>query len=394
VRALAILLACLVAACKSSPPTQANIKTEKPADANRHTAIVVDEPAQRKAGIVVQAAGSQVVAETVSATGEITYNEDESWTIGTVVAGRIVSIAAKVGDLVQAGQVLAQLHTHEVHDSRANYKNAVAEANRLQSALALAQRVRDRARRLHDLKAISREQLEHAEMDHRNAESALAKAQTDVDKERHHLVEFLNVPVEDQPESDFVPVRTPASGVVVERQANVGWVASPGQPVFRIANVSSLWMIANVSETDLVHLRPRQPVRVSVRAYPDRKFPGRIVRLGEELDHSTRTLRVRVLVPNQQGLLKPAMFATAEIDRPASRQVLVLPDSAIQDLNGHTIVFVRTAPDRFAVRAIETGRAGPGQKEVIAGLRENEPVVVKGSFILKSHLLRSSLEEE
>jgi len=389
VRALVAVLACVVASCKSDPPARANVETKKTS-----SEVVIEEAAQRSAGIVVQAAGSEVVPETITATGQITYNEDQSWSIGAVVDGRIVSMTAKVGDPVRAGQVLAQMHTHEVHDSRANYRNAVGEVSRLQSALAQAQRVRDRARRLFDLKAISKEDLEQAEMDHRNVESALEKAHTNVDKERHHLVEFLDVPVEDQPHGDFVPIKTPASGVMVERQASIGSAISAGQQLFRVANVSTLWMIANVNETGLAHLRQGQRVRIRVRAYPERTFSGRILRLGEELDPATRTLRVRVLVPNEHGLLKPEMYATAEIDRVASRQALVIPASAIQDLNGHKIVFVRVAPNRFAVRPIETGRAGPAQTEVVTGLRPNEPVVVKGSFILKSHLLRSSLEEE
>jgi cobalt-zinc-cadmium efflux system membrane fusion protein len=153
-------------------------------------------------------------------------------------------------------------------------------------------------------------------------------------------------------------------------------------------------MIANVNEADLAHLRPGQVVRVAVRAYPDRKFSGRVLRLGEQLDAATRTLRVHVLVPNQHGLLKPEMFATAEIDRPGTRDSIVIPDSALQDLNGHQVVFVRVAPDRFAVRPVQTAPAGAGQVEVVAGLRGNEPVVVKGAFVLKSHLLRSSLEGE
>jgi RND family efflux transporter MFP subunit len=153
-------------------------------------------------------------------------------------------------------------------------------------------------------------------------------------------------------------------------------------------------MIASVNESDLSHLRIGQPVRVSVRAYPDRRFSGRILRLGEELDPQTRTLQVRVHVPNERNLLKPQMFATAEIERATVRNMVVVPDSAIQDVGGHKVVFVRTAPDRFVLRPVQTGAAASGKTEVVAGLRAGETVAVRGSFILKSQLLRSSLEED
>jgi membrane fusion protein, heavy metal efflux system len=393
--AFAALLAC---SCKSSPPAQASVDQKASSEVNRASEVAIDAAAQQKAGIAVRNASGKASNEVITATGQITYNEDRSWTVGAVVDGRVVSVGVKPGDKVAAGQVLAQVHSHEVHDSRAEYKNALQEAARAQAVLAQADRTRERARRLFELKAGSREQLEHAELESRNAAAALEKAKTDAEKHRVHLVEFLGVAVDDAQkggaDDDSVPITAPEAGVVVERLATAGSAVTAGQQVFRLADLSSLWMIANVNEADLAHVRPGQAVRVAVRAYPDRKFSGRVLRLGEQLDPATRTLRVHVLVPNANGLLKPEMFAAAEIDRPGTRESVVIPDSALQDLNGHQIVFVRVAPNRFAVRPVQTAPSGAGEVEVIAGLQANEPVVVKGAFVLKSQLLRSSLEEE
>ena len=157
---------------------------------------------------------------------------------------------------------------------------------------------------------------------------------------------------------------------------------------------SSLWMIAKVAEGDLAQLRAGQPVKVLVRAHPGRTFSGKILRLGEALDPTTRTLQVRVLVPNPGGLLKPEMYATAEIERSSSRQALYVAEGAVQDLHGSRVVFVRTAPDRFEARPIDAVRTLNGRVEVAAGLKPGDLVAVKGSFILKSQLLRSSMEEE
>jgi cobalt-zinc-cadmium efflux system membrane fusion protein len=135
-------------------------------------------------------------------------------------------------------------------------------------------------------------------------------------------------------------------------------------------------------------------VRVIVRAHPGRAFSGRILRLGEELDPTTRTLKVRVLVPNEGRLLKPEMYAAAEIQRASSRSALFIPEAAAQELNGSRVVFVRTGPGRFQARAIDIAGTMNGRMEVTAGLKAGEQVVVKGSFVLKSQMLRGSLEEE
>jgi cobalt-zinc-cadmium efflux system membrane fusion protein len=390
---------CLGTSCSSNPPASTSTESNKRAGSEGTSEVVIDEAAQRKIGLVVQAVAPQVVHEVITSTGHIAYNEDQSWSVGSVTDGRVVSISAKVGDRVAVGQVLARIHSHDVHDSRAEYQKGADEVVRVRAALAQAERVRDRARRLFELKAMSKEQLEQAEMDQRNAQAAVDKAVADLEKRRAHLVEFLDVPAQDTAgpganHEDFIPIKSPGSGVVVERHASTGSAITAGQQLFRIANLSALWMIANVNEADLAHLRPGQTVRVSVRAYPDRKFIGRVLRLGEQLDPATRTLQVRVLVPNEHGLLKPEMFANAEIDRAAERERIVIPEAAIQDLNGHKIVFLQVAPTRFAVRALETTPAGAGQVAVVAGLKANDAVVVKGGFILKSQLLRSSLEEE
>lgn len=378
-------------AAKSNPPATQDKKAGE---------VRMDSLAQRNAGIAVTELRPQAVSESIAATGELTYNEEQTWTVGALLDGRITNVLVKAGDAVRQGQVLAQLHSHEVHDARAAFKKASADLGRYEAAASQARRMRDRAKRLLALKAASQQEVEVAESDVRSAETAVQNARTELEKERVHITEFLDVPLEDdahnQPghEDDFVPIKSPARGVVVEKKATAGTVVSSGDEVFRISNLSSLWMMASVNEADLQYLQVGQPVRVLVRAYPDRPFPGRILRLGEGLDPATRTLRVRVLVPNQGGLLKPEMYASAEVQRNKTREALVIPESAGQDLNGQRVVFVRTAPERFEPRLVEIRSLAGGNMEVVSGLRPGDLVVIKGSFLLKSELLKSSLQEE
>jgi cobalt-zinc-cadmium efflux system membrane fusion protein len=134
--------------------------------------------------------------------------------------------------------------------------------------------------------------------------------------------------------------------------------------------------------------------RVSVQAYPGRPFLGKIGKLGEELDPTTRTVRVRVEVPNSDGRLKPEMYASVEIDLGGSAPALFLAQEAAQEVSGQTVVFVRRAPERFEARAVQLGHTVGGAQEVLSGLKAGEAVVTRGSFALKSVLLKATLGGE
>lgn len=398
---LLCLLAAVLAGCGSREPANPEAKAEegKPAEKKKSGEITLSTESQQTAGIQTVALKLESLSETLQATGQFTVNEDQTWTVGALLDGRIVSVAARVGDRVKAGDVLARIHSHDVHDARAAYKSADLELARAKMSEGYAQRLRDRAKRLFDLKAGSQQELDTAEAGLKNAQSAVRDAQVKVEKEKTHIVEFLDIPLHDgvhsgADEDDYVPVKAPAAGMVIDRKATPGTVVSAGNEVFRITSTESLWMMANVNEADLGQLRIGQPVRILVRAFPNRPFRGKILRLGEQLDPTTRTLQVRVFVDNPGNLLKPEMFATAEIERGATREALFVPDSAAQDLHGSRVVFVKTGAQTFEPRTIEIARTMDNTMEVAAGLKPGEVVVVKGSFVLKSQLLKSSMEEE
>lgn len=384
----------LLTGCSSkAPEAAAKADPEPAAEAKAEAAgLVLTTDAQRKTGIVVEPVQFELVNEALSATGELTVNQERTWTVGSHIDGRVVSVHGNVGDVVKEGFVLARIHSHDVHESRANHRKASDELARAQSAARLARTLRDRAARLFELKAGSKQDVDIAEGQVREAETAVRNAETELQRARVHITEYLDVDLDS--DEDQVPIKAPASGLVIDRKVSVGTAVQQGQEMFRITDPSSLWMIANVAEADLAQLRVGQAVRVLVRAHPGRVFPGRILRLGEALDPTTRTLQVRVLMPNPGGLLKPEMYATAEIERQSTRQALYVPEDAVQDLSGSRVVFVRTAPDRFESRPIDVARTLGGRVEVANGLKAGEQIAVKGTFILKSQLLRSSMEEE
>jgi RND family efflux transporter MFP subunit len=181
---------------------------------------------------------------------------------------------------------------------------------------------------------------------------------------------------------------------VLVRNVTQGAVVTPAIDLFVISNLQSLWAIAEVNEEHLGQLRPGMPVRLYVQAWAKEPFPGRIAKLGESLDPQTRTVKVRVAVPNQADRLKPEMYATAEIDVGASRRAIFVSAEATQEIRGETVVFVRTAPDKFQARHVDTGRAIERSLEIVRGLSPGDLVAVSGAFVLKSEYLKASLSDE
>lgn len=398
-RASIALLILLATACRSREPNPKASTKEKAGASAGPGIVVLTEQSQKLAGLVTETLVAETVSDAIRAPGVLSLNEEQTFGVGAIVSGRLVSVAAGPGDFVSRGQILARMHSHEVHDSRASFRKAEEDLARAKTAEAYAMRMRDRAVRLFDLKASSRSEVERAEMELRNAQAAVQNAQAELERERIHLTEFLEVPANERGghahEGDDVPLRAPGAGTVVERHFPPGAVVSTGQEVFRISNLSSLWLIANVNEAELAGLRQGQSASISVRAYPDRAFSGRVLRLGESLDAATRTLKIRVLVPNAGGALKPEMFATATFTRSSSRAIVTIPEEGVQELSGVQVAFVQIAPDRFQARPVQTQPAAGGRLEVVAGaLKAGDRVVTKGAFAVKSQLLRASLEQE
>jgi cobalt-zinc-cadmium efflux system membrane fusion protein len=359
--------------------------------------VVMDAGMQRSAGVAVEEARVRSLPEVVRATARLTNDENRTWRVGAITDGRIVKVLANPGDTVRKGAVLARMHSHDIHEARAAYQKARSELARARSEEAYSLRARDRARRLYELKAGSLEQLEHAETELKNAQAVAANAEVELNRTRDHLTEFLGIPAEATgggEDSESIPVVSPAAGVVISRAVTPGTVVTPANDLFVLSDLGSLWAMAEVNEEYLARLRPGMAARITVQAYAGEAFTGRIAKLGEALDTATRTVKVRIDVPNRGGRLKPEMYAAAEIEMGASRPSVFVPQEATQEVRGQTVVFVRTAETRFEVRPVETGRSLNGEFEIVRGLKAGDAVAARGAFVLKSEFLKASLQGE
>ncbi len=175
---------------------------------------------------------------------------------------------------------------------------------------------------------------------------------------------------------------SPASGVVLELPPMAGRRFMAGEPLYKIADLSRLWLIAEVFEQDLAQVRVGQRARFTVEAYPDRAFEGRVAFVYPTLDPQTRTVKVRIELPNPKGLLKPAMFGTVELATGAARPVLAVPESAVIDSGRRRVVLIDRGEGRFEPREVQTGSRGDGWVEVREGVKAGEAVVVAANFLI------------
>lgn len=358
-------------------------------------ALSVEEQATGK--IETQPAETTDAAAMLRVSGRIARAADRTWRVGVRTNGLVRSVQANVGDTVRKGQILARFHADEVREERAKYRTAVSELQRLQAAATLARRNYDRAQSLLELKAASALQVDQARQDLVAADAAVKNAHTEVDRATDVLEDELRVPVEPKPgneEADQVPILAPAGGYVLEKNVSPGQTIAPGQDAFVIGDLSQLWMLASVRQDNLGQLRVGQTATVTLPGLGDERFVGKITNLGQELDPTTRAMQVRIVLNNAGQRLRPEMLANADIPLGQTTSVLTVPSDAIQQINGQDVVFVRTAPDRFTVRPVRIGTTDDGKTPVLEGLKAGEQVVVHGSFTLKSHLLRSTMEGE
>ncbi|HWQ56746.1 MAG TPA: efflux RND transporter periplasmic adaptor subunit [Bryobacteraceae bacterium] len=400
--AVAVVFAAACISCSRQPPPADAAKAAQSAGPTAQNTVVLDTAARKQAGVTLEEARNRSLPQVLRSTARLANDENRTWRVGAITEGRIVQVLASPGDAVSAGQVLARMHSHGIHESRAEYRKAVSELARLKNVEAFSRQVRDRAKRLYEIKAGSLEQLEYAQTELKNAEAAAVNARFEVERTRNHLVEFLGIPADFTDHSapghddnaDYIPVRSPAAGTVLTRNVTPGTVVTPANDLYVISNLSRLWALAEVAEEHLMKLRPGMPVRIYVQAYGGHPFPGSVGKLGESLDPATRTVKVRVDVPNADGRLKPEMYATAEIELGASDTAVFVPEEATQEVRGQLVVFVRTAEDRFEVRPVQTGRTLDGAVEIVRGLTAGEVVAARGTFILKSEYLKGSLAGE
>jgi len=389
-RAVILSTFLLVVGCKREAPAPAEGHAPPSApSASTHADDAEHEALPRKvklsaevlaaAHVQVAPAVREALSETLALPGELAADPDKLARLSSPAAGRVEEVRLKEGADVKKGDVLVVLRVPEIGRVRSAY---AATEGRAAAARANAERLSDLL-----AKQLAAEQ-----------EALNAKAEADaLEVEATSLKEQLVALGAGAAGAFSISLRAPISGTVIARDAVVGQPVSPEQTLGSIAALDELWFLGRVFEKDLGRLSLGASAEIRLNAYPNERFDGRVEYVGQQVDPTARAVTARVRLKNRRGLLRIGLFGTAEVALPgadAGVARLVVPRSAVTDIADKPVVFVREGNGEFEVHEVTLGRAAPGKVEILAGLREGEPVVVDGAFTLKSLVLKGSFAEE
>jgi cobalt-zinc-cadmium efflux system membrane fusion protein len=347
--------------------------------------------AQQHVGLVVTPAAVTRMKEYLHATGTVQPIDNRIASVRPLARGRIVEVHAKVGDRVAAGQTLAIFDNLEVGDLIAQLQAANSAQEETKARLIPARRQTERSRRLADIGAGAEKDTESSLAEQKELEANLRAQQAAT---RSIEVRLRRLGASTNGGSHLTALKSPFAGVVAKASVSVGDLIDESREVFSVADLSRLWVQAEVYEKDIGRIRVGQDARVHVDTYPNQIFSGRVTYISDMLDPQTRTARVRCEVANPDSKLKTDMFASIELPTDVDKEAIAIPSGAIQQVDGKNVVFLRRGQAQFEKREIETGTTIDGQIEIVHGLAPGDAVVTQGAFHLKSILVGGELGEE
>ena len=373
---LALALVLGLAGCGGGAKDEhAGEKKDEHSEAETELTLTSEEAA--RAGVKVEEVKPRLLAETITVTATIRPDADRLAHVAARIEGRITSVPAKLGDRVRAGQTLALLDSVAVGEAHAAWVEA-------QANLGIAEADYQRAEALNAEEIIPRKDYLRAKADRDKAAAALRAA-----ADRLRLLG--GAPNASGAGVSAFAVTAPFAGTVIEKKATLGELASPSEPLFSVADLSRVWIQADLPEAALAKVRIGAAAKVTVPAYPGEVFSGRVGHIGAALDKDTRTVAARIEVANGDGRLKPEMFATATIEVAGDqREAIALPDAAIVLMEGRPTVFVY-AQGAYEAREVEPGERSGGRTVLKSGLLAGDQVVTSGAYALKARKLKSQL---
>lgn len=188
-------------------------------------------------------------------------------------------------------------------------------------------------------------------------------------------------------------LKAPIDGIIVDRKSTVGEQVGKDKEIYAISDPTDLWVLAEIKERDIGSVKVAQEASFTVIAYPGETFRGKVARIGNQVEAESRTVEARIETNNVEKKLKPGMFADVEITTTVKEDALVIPESAVQSEQENQIVFIALGGGRFEKRIVKTGLQQGGLFQVLEGVKAGEQLVTEGSFILKSEMLKSDLQD-
>jgi Cu(I)/Ag(I) efflux system membrane fusion protein len=297
--------------------------------------------------------------------GKVTLNERRRAEITARLAGRVEKVAAFAGDRVAAGQTLAQIFSREFLTMQMEYLQAIERAQRF------------------SIESGDQSTAKTILLSARRKLEAAGLSETDL-----RQLETVKEPM------GFLPVRASFAGAVLNTEVVQGQFVELGTHLFAIADLSTLWILADIYEQDLPRVHKGMRAQVEVTPYPREMFPAALMEIFGVVDAQTRTVKARLEVQNPQGKLKPEMFASVHLMTELGGSTIKVPASAILGETEKHFVFVAMNDSTFEKREVRTGAETREIVEVLDGLATGERIVVRGGFFLKSELAKETFGEE
>ena len=381
--ALINLCAASLLALSLSGCNDANQSTAAPAKTIIADPTLVTPPPAVVAHISIAALTNHPIADVLRVAGQVDFDQQRIAKIGSTVTGRVVEVRQHLGNSVQAGDVLAVLNSAELGQAQLAYLKARSQA-------ALEQRNVERAKLL-----LSADVIGTAELQRRENALEMAQAEHRAAADQLKVLGMSTAALKRIAQTGNIdsvkPVTATSTGVVVERNVTQGQVVTPSDPMFTVADLSHLWVVAEVPEQQAAGAKLGQDVAIEIPALGGEQVAGRLVYISDTVDPQTRTVLVRTAVNNKARHLKPAMLATMLIATEAVPR-LAIPAAAVVRENNQDYVFLQLKPGQFKLTEVRLAPEVNGLRPVISGVKLGDLVVIDGAFHLNNERNRQALE--
>jgi membrane fusion protein, heavy metal efflux system len=378
-------------------------KSAEPMEAVNPNVAELSLESQRNAGLVVEEIRPVPIANVLKTTGVVSADQARVAHILPLARGVVEKLYVRLGDRVTRGQPLVMYDNIELGELLGEYRRLRSGLGKLKAQERIAEQSLMRAKNLIQVQAISQREVELRDAEWEEAKAAVAAQMAELDEVEMKLRRF-GVGTEElesmtnskgmRPKASASTIHAPFGGVITQCSASDGTVVDRDREILTLADISSVWILADVYEKDLGLVRTGSKCQVRVSSYPNGVFPGSLTNVSDAIDPASRTAKARCVVANADGRLKLEMFASVEIPTERSRSALAIPIEALQEINGEAVAFVQRNETTFEKRSVQVGTRTSQWAEIIQGVKQGEKVVSKGSFYLKSTLLRGQISSE
>ena len=387
----------VLASCSGSVAEELLDNNSDIAHIEDHSDIIELTPESiRAAGIQIEQSKRIEIRRFLEATGTVTPDESRLVHVKPLSRGIIEKVYVRRGDRVVAGDPLVQYDNIELGELIGEYISQHLQLHKYETEVEVAKKLWERGAELLEAQAISVKEVELREAQYKNAQATAEGQSAVIENKEEKLHRFglsdYDIGVLNERHSgghrtaSHSLLKTPISGVIIEYDAAEGEIVEPTRELMTIADLSNVWVLANIYEKDLGLIKEGQRVEVVALSYPQRVFPGELTYIRDVLESETRTARVRCVVPNPESLLKLRMFVAVRIPTTQKQTAIAVPQAAVQNIDGKEVVFI-AEEGHFLPQSIQTGLAAGGWVAV-EGLDEGTSVVTNGSFYLKSAFKR------